>query len=65
MYNTKDRYADIEAGYSPEVIAIAREVIGEDALAGIGYKQDYKLALRAVKATLRTVARNVRDSAGY
>jgi hypothetical protein len=45
----------IESGYTAQEIEIARKVIGEDALAGIGYAQDYRVALRTVRATLRAV----------
>lgn len=35
---------------------IARDVIGKDALAGIGYERDLEVAQRAVAATLKEVA---------
>lgn len=48
-------YAETEKGYTEQEIAIARRVIGEDALRGIGYGKDYKLALRVVRLTLKSV----------
>lgn len=50
-----DRYADLERGYSEQEIAIARKSIGMDALMGIGYGQDYKVALRTARIALRSV----------
>lgn len=47
-------YSTIEAGYTAREIALARKVIGESALAGVGYGRDYRIALRAVRVALAT-----------
>lgn len=36
---------------------IARAVVGEDALAGIGYGRDYEMVLKGVRATLAEMAK--------
>ena len=49
------RYDQIEAPFTPEEIRLARLAIGEDALAGIGYASDYKIALRSVSIALASI----------
>lgn len=56
----RDNHERHEVGYSDQEIAIARKTIGANALAGIGYGGDYRVALRTAQVAAKIAAREAR-----